>query len=296
MPQCIWTVRRNFILWPDAHRASRPKVGFVRLAKLFAAAWLAITYGLGSHHAHATDAGVDVALVIAGDVSGSMVPDELRLQRDGFAAAFRHPDVLNVIGSGMTGRIAVTYIEWAGPTEQRIIAPWTIISNRADADAFAALLSAAAPISGGGTSLSSGMVFAAAQFRTLGTTTKRQTIDISGDSFNSTGPALAPAREFVLGMGITINGLTFPMSAVHYPPNYGNMPSGSAFDLVRYYEDCVIGGAGGFVMNVKEPAQFISVIRRKVALEIAALPANVEYADFRVDAGRARNCVDFDAR
>ncbi len=261
-----------------------------------AAAGLAIATGLSAVRAFSVDAGVDVALVIAGDVSGSMEAGEQRLQREGFAAAFRHPDVQSVIESGMTGRIAVTYVEWAGPGEHWVIAPWTIISNGTEAAAFATTVAAAPLVNGGKTSLSGGLVFAAAQFRTLGTPAMRMTIDISGDGYNSAGAPLVPAREFVLNTGITINGLTFPADTDQYPPNYSQYISvGSAFDLEGYYQNCVIGGAGGFAMHVEKPTQFITAIRRKVALEIAALPAQVEYANYAVSTAPNRNCAGYGA-
>lgn len=57
---------------------------------------------------------VDLELVLAVDVSGSIDFEEARLQRQGYMAAFLDPVVLGAIASGPHGRIAVTYIEWAG--------------------------------------------------------------------------------------------------------------------------------------------------------------------------------------
>lgn len=269
----------------------------MRLSHLcLAAAGLAIATGLSAVRALSVDAGVDVALVIAGDVSGSMEPDEQRLQRDGFATAFRHPDVQRMIESGMTGRVAVTYVEWAGPGEHWVIAPWTIISNKTDAAAFATTVAAAPLVNGRQTSLSGGLVFAAAQFQILGTPAVRMTIDISGDGYNSAGAPLAAAREFVLNKAITVNGLTFPAATDQNRQNYSQYISfGSACDLEGYYQNCVIGGPGGFAMHIEKPAQFISVIRRKVALEIAALPAQVEYANYAVSSAPNSNCADYGA-
>ena len=56
---------------------------------------------------------VDVALVLAVDVSRSMAPRELTIQREGYAAALNHPDVVRAISQGAYGRIAVTMFEWA---------------------------------------------------------------------------------------------------------------------------------------------------------------------------------------
>ena len=66
---------------------------------------------------------VDLLLVLAVDVSLSMDLDEQRLQRDGYVAAFRDPFVLAAIASGAHRRIAVSYVEWAGPSIQSMCCP-----------------------------------------------------------------------------------------------------------------------------------------------------------------------------
>ena len=80
---------------------------------------------------------VDLELVIAVDVSLSMDLDEQRLQRDGYVAAFRDPEVHKAIASGAFGRIAVTYMEWAGPPIQQVVVPWTVIDGSQAAQALA---------------------------------------------------------------------------------------------------------------------------------------------------------------
>src|SRR5690606_33980476 len=62
---------------------------------------------------HAREA-VDLELVLAVDVSGSIDEEEAILQRKGYIEALNHPQVLAAIKSGYHGRIAVIYIEWAG--------------------------------------------------------------------------------------------------------------------------------------------------------------------------------------
>ena len=70
--------------------------------------------------------GVDLELVLAVDVSSSMSLSEQGVQRDGYVSAFRHPDLARAIASGPHGMIAVSYVDWAGPTYQRVVLPWTI--------------------------------------------------------------------------------------------------------------------------------------------------------------------------
>ena len=80
---------------------------------------------------------VDLALVIAVDISYSMDTDEQELQREGFAEAFRSPLVHDAIRHGMLGRIGVTYMEWAGADDQQVIIPWTVLDNSESLMAFA---------------------------------------------------------------------------------------------------------------------------------------------------------------
>src|ERR671911_581542 len=82
---------------------------------------------------------VDLELVLAVDVSRSMDLDEQHLQRDGYVAALQHPDVVDAIRSGPLGRIALTYVEWAGPQSQVVIVPWTLIDSEAAATRVAGL-------------------------------------------------------------------------------------------------------------------------------------------------------------
>ncbi len=207
---------------------------------------------------------VDLELVLAVDVSRSMDYDEQRLQRDGYAQAFRHPDVISAIGSGALGRIAVTYIEWAGPRYQTIVVPWTIIGGHADALAFSDRLAAAPITREFGTSISGGLTYAAGLFDNSGARGDRRTIDVSGDGPNNMGQPVVPVREAVVARGITINGLPILLKQ---GGGYGgfNIPN-----LDIYYEDCVIGGPGAFMITVADLKGFAEAVRRKLVLEIAA--------------------------
>ncbi len=202
---------------------------------------------------------VDLELVLAVDVSGSMDADEHRLQRQGYVSAFRHPGVLDAIKSGFLGRIAVTYFEWAGPRSQVITVPWTVIHNAKSADAFADIL-ATRPIAViRGTSISGGLLYGLTLFNGNGFSASRRVIDISGDGANNRGEPVVMARDFVVGHGITINGL--PLMLKEY--------WGDGTDLDTYYRDCVIGGPSAFVIAVNQQNQMARAIRRKLVLEIA---------------------------
>src|SRR5262245_31282417 len=149
---------------------------------------------------------VDLELVLAVDVSLSMDLDEQRLQRDGYVAAFRDAEVQKAIQAGILGRIAVTYVEWAGPFSQQVVLPWTLIDSSSAAEKFAERLESQ-PISRMRmTSVSGGLTFAAGQFGN-GFTGTRRVIDISGDGPNNSGVPVTPVRDELVSRGIVINGL-----------------------------------------------------------------------------------------
>ena len=81
---------------------------------------------------------VDLELVLAVDVSGSVDAVEARLQREGYIAAMTSDTVMKAVKSGPMRRIAVTYVEWAGAQHQETIMPWTLIESLEDAQNFMA--------------------------------------------------------------------------------------------------------------------------------------------------------------
>lgn len=210
---------------------------------------------------------VDLELVLAVDVSRSMDADEQHLQRDGYVAALRHPDVVEAIRSGPLGRIAITYVEWAGPQSQAIIVPWTVIDGEAAAKRVTDLLAAAPLGRYTGTSISGGLLFAARTLAKNSFAGTRQVIDVSGDGPNNRGLPVRPISTSITGSGITINGLPLMLKVPVQPY--------SIKELDIYYEDCVIGGPGAFILAVQEKAQLALAIRRKLVLEIAFTPPYV---------------------
>src|SRR5918993_2807462 len=179
-------------------------IGIARtLASLLLAAGLLF---LGTWSAH-SETEVDLALVLAVDVSLSMETDEQGLQRQGFVEAFRSPEVHEAIRKGMLGRIAVTYVEWAGAGYQQVVVPWTVIEQPSDSRGFAARLVESSIQRFGYTSISGAIDFGLIQLRQSGVTPVRKVIDISGDGANNQGRIVTAARDEAVAQGITINGL-----------------------------------------------------------------------------------------
>ena len=227
-----------------------------------AAAILAVLLALP---ARAGAESVDLELVIAVDVSGSIDPEEAALQRQGYLGALQDPRVLAAVKSGFHGRIAVTYVEWAGMHHRRTVADWSVVSDEGSARALADWIGAQTIGTGAWTSISGAIEAALDRFSESPHQGKRRVIDISGDGPNNNGPYVLEARGRALAQGITINGLPIINDR---PSRWGLAPFP---DLDLYYEDCVIGGRGAFIIVADGFGDFAAAIRRKLILEIAGL-------------------------
>ena len=211
---------------------------------------------------------VDLLLVLAVDVSESINRREAWLQRFGHAEALTDPLVIAAINSGRHGRIAIAYLEWAGPGEQRQVMGWTLVEGRKSAEKLTETLMATPVSVGYWTSISAALetasrMIAAAPFRAA-----RRVIDLSSDGRNNAGEPLGPARQRVLDRGITINGL--PVLAMRRNFTWPPMPY-----LDRYFTDCVIGGPGAFSELVERYDDIARVVRRKLIREIAGASSPV---------------------
>jgi hypothetical protein len=213
--------------------------------------------------ATAEDLPVDLELVLAVDVSGSVDEVEARLQREGYVAALHHPRVIEAIQAGMLGRIAVAYVEWAGVEFQRVLLDWTLIQDQESAAAFADALAEAPLTSQRWTSISAAIDYAVPLFDGNGFKGLRRVIDISGDGYNNRGRAAQQARDDAVVAGITINGLPI----VNDRPNPWGGLAPQNLDL--YYEQRVIGGPGAFIVVAKDYSAFASAILSKLLLEVA---------------------------
>jgi hypothetical protein len=218
------------------------------------------------------DVEVDLELVLAVDISLSMDDEEQRLQRDGFIAAIRHPDVIAAIRDGLNGRIALTYLEWAGTASQEVLVPWSLIDGKAAAEAFAEKL-AAIPLRGAHrTSISGALQYSRVLFEGSGFRGPRQVVDVSGDGANNQGMPVTLARDRLVDQGIVINGLAIMVE------RQGVEDFFTLSNLDEYFEDCVIGGPGAFVIRITDRNQLAPAIRRKMMLEIAAAEPRISPA------------------
>jgi len=214
---------------------------------------------------------VDLELVLAVDVSRSVDPEEAKLQRDGYIAALQHPRVLQAIRSAPYGKIAVTYVEWAGVEVQYTVVPWTLIEDDKSAATFTARIAAAPFISRNWTSISGAIDYSVPLFENNGYEGTRRVIDISGDGRTNQGRPSAAARDDAVAAGITINGLP----VINERLNFYRPPEG---DLDIYYRDNVIGGPGAFLIAAESFSAFTGAILSKLIREIAGEPVDTSLA------------------
>ena len=204
---------------------------------------------------------VDVKLVLAFDVSRSMDDGEFGIEREGTAAAFSDPVVIQAIQNGSLGRIAVALVHFSTDQFNRVIVNWTVIKDRPSALAFAAAIRNGPRSPGRRTSISSavqlGSLMLEASEKDL--TATRRVIDISGDGPNNFGTPMTEAHDKAIAQGVVINGL----------PVMDDMANGYFPDLDKYYAGCVTGGRGAFVVVVKSYRDYAIAMRRKLILEIS---------------------------
>ena len=205
-----------------------------------------------------------------GDVSRSIDEEEFALQRRGYADAIQSQQLLDAVSTGPHGAIALAYVEWAGDGEDKIVVDWEVIRNQADAQAFAAQLTAAPRSYIGRTAIGAAIDFSFAMFAESAFSTDRRVIDVSGDGTSNQGHMVTEARNAAVGAGAIINGLAIfnkkaaamgGYLALHTNPAPGG--------IAQYYRDNVIGGTGAFVLPIDDFKSFGAAMMRKLVNEVA---------------------------
>jgi hypothetical protein len=208
---------------------------------------------------------VDLALAMAIDISGSIDPEEAKLQREGYVQAFRDPVIVKAILGGANGRITVAYYEWSDAWVQRLLIDWTLLDSEVSIETFAKRL-AAAPISiARRTSISGAIRYAVPLFGRSPYEAQRKVLDISGDGSNNDGGLVTDQRHEALKERIIINGLPI----MNDRPNPFGFPSEP--DLDKYYLHCVTGGPHSFVEVAHDFDDFPRAVRKKLLQEVADL-------------------------
>ncbi|WP_135505918.1 DUF1194 domain-containing protein [Roseovarius aestuariivivens] len=203
---------------------------------------------------------VELELVLLADASGSISDEEIRFQREGYAAAITHPDVLWAIENTAYGVIAVTYVEWAAHTAP--VVDWHLIDGAESAAVFAQALLVPPRQAYGNNAIGGALLDGKRLIETNGYEGWRKVIDFSGDSPNNfSGPPIEQARDAVVAAGITINALPI---LCRFCDSFARFP-----DLDKIYADRIIGGPGAFVVAAADENDLARAIRRKLILEIS---------------------------
>jgi len=214
---------------------------------------------------------VDLELVLAIDVSGSIDPEEAQLQREGYQRALLNEEVVKAITAGPLGKIALTYVEWAGMGHYKVVVDWQVIDGPQSIRAFVAKLASVPIESAHRTSLSEAIDRSVRHLAANGFEGTRRIIDISGDGANNYGRLVTQARDDAVKQGVTINGLPILAESSLNGP-YPSIP-----DLDLFFRDCVIGGPGSFYVVAHGFDDFARAVRKKLILEIAGLaPADLD--------------------
>ncbi|HZQ02189.1 MAG TPA: DUF1194 domain-containing protein [Reyranella sp.] len=206
---------------------------------------------------------VDLALALAIDISGSIDPEEAKLQREGYVLAFRDPTIVHAILGGPNGRIAVAYFEWSDSWMQKLLVDWTLLDSEPSIAAFARRLEDA-PISiARRTSISGAIRYSIPLFARAPYDADRKVLDISGDGSNNDGMLVTDMRYEALKERIVINGLPI----MNDRPNPFGFPNET--DLDKYYLACVTGGPHSFVEVARNFDDFPRAVRKKLLQEVA---------------------------
>lgn len=194
---------------------------------------------------------VDLALVLAIDVSASVDYDEFALMLGGLSTAFLDPDVIAAATGGRQRAVALAALFWS--EAQEVALPWQRLADAADGARIAEALIAAPRLPrAGATALGEGLVAALTLLARCPATATRLAIDVSGDGAGNRGRASAPVRDVAVASGVVINGL----AVVNEEP-----------ELLAHYTAEVIGGPGSFAMECADYADFAEAIGRKLVRE-----------------------------
>lgn len=199
---------------------------------------------------------VDLALILAVDVSSSVDNSEYHLQNQGLARAFASREVITLIRQCRLGRIAVMIVQWSSPRFQSAVVPWTIVSDAASADRVARAILTAPRQFAGGTSISALIDFGMFQFIRAPISAYRHVIDISTDGVNNSGERPRFPRARAIAAGVTINGLTI-LNDVN--------------NLDIYFRQYIAAGPNNFVMKADDYEAYKTAIKRKLLKEIECL-------------------------
>jgi hypothetical protein len=197
---------------------------------------------------------VDLELVLAVDVSGSVDEREYALQMIGIAEALRLPEVGELIASHDTG-VALTLVHWSGGHINRQVVPWRLLRDGSDAVRFAEEVEKAHRSNWANqTALGHAIQFCVKLLDGNEFAGRLRRIDLSGDGRNNSGITPSVARDAALARHITVNGLPI----LDGDPGLGD-----------YFTAFVAGGEDAFVITAETYRDFAKAFRTKLLRELS---------------------------
>jgi hypothetical protein len=169
---------------------------------------------------------VDTLLVLATDVSNSVIKERWEVQRSGYAAAFANEDVQKALLSGARGAIGLCLVQWSSYDQQEHVVPWTYLDSREMIGVFSLLLKGMERQFSSNTGIGAALRYCANYLDEAPYRAERAVIDISGDGHDNQpiviGDRVVPLpqiRDSIVARGIIINGM--PILGVAEPlPRY----------------------------------------------------------------------------
>ena len=202
----------------------------------------------------------DVALMLAVDVSGSVAPEEYRIQMDGLADALEDR---TIAGALVGSRAQVALMQWTGTGRQRVVTTWTQMESREDVARFAAQVRTEPRIWRNFSTAIGEALSLSIDYFALVPECRRRIIDISGDGVWNHGPRPSLAWATEISEDVTINGLVI---------------LGATPNPLPHYEAEVIGGYGAFVEVAEDfndyPRAILRKLLRELSPSLSAAPAD----------------------
>jgi len=191
----------------------------------------------------------ELALVLAVDVSGSVDPEEYRIQMDGLAAGLRDSVVSEAL---VTLQAQVALVHWTGTSRQALTFSWQQMRTFDDIDRFADQVELAErPWRNFSTAIGAALRFTLTEFAHV-PGCQRYVIDVSGDGVSNEGVEPRFVLPELRAAGVTVNALVI---------------EGADEDLTGYFWENVITGEGSFVVTANGFEQYAEKMRLKLRRE-----------------------------
>ncbi|MEM9059936.1 MAG: DUF1194 domain-containing protein [Pseudomonadota bacterium] len=203
-------------------------------------------------------------LVLAMDVSRSVINDEYNLQMGGMANAFRDPEIIDAIG-WIPGGVMATMTQWSGPGQQSQSVGWRHLTNPDTVVSFAREIDfAKRDFFQSFTAIGDALWHANSLSATNPRVCKRRVIDVSGDGISNRGREPVRVADALAANGVTINAVVI---------------RGARPDPAEYYIDNVVRGPGAFLEVAETFHDYARAIRQKLLRELTpALAGRLEGA------------------